>query len=206
VTNTEQLGAVEVRGITRQSFLLGGAIAAGATCGLEAVAPFVSGALADSAASDIDVLSFLLTVEYLETNFYLVKAKTLPLTGAVATHASRFGHQEARHVEALRMAIVGLGGRPAAIPSFSFPATTEATFLALAYTLENLGVAAYNGALPTVQSTTIVATVASIVQVEARHAATIGVLASRAVTPDGAFDKPVTRSQALAATGTFTAG
>ena len=206
MTGTAELGAVEVRGITRHGFLLGGALAAGGTCGLEAVGPFVSEALAASAASDIDVLNFLLTLEYLETNFYLVKAKALPLTGVVASHASRFGRQEARHVEALRTAIVGLGGRPAAIPSFSFPATTETTFLALAYTLENLTVAAYNGALPRVQSSAVMMTAASIVQAEARHAATIAVLSSRPITPDGAFDKPMLMSQVLAATSTFTTG
>lgn len=199
------LGAVEIDGVTRQSLILRGAIAAGATFGLGAVAPFVSGALAAGTTSDIDVLNFALTLEYLETSYYLVKGKTVGLSAEAATYASRFGHEEGRHVEALTKAIGELGGKPAAMPRFNFPVASEPTFLALAYTLENLGVAAYNGAAPHVQSPAILATAGSIVQVEARHAAVIGLLVNRPVTPDGAFDKPLTKSQVLSAAGPFIA-
>ena len=41
-----ELGAVEVHGLTRASFILRGALAAGAVYGAGAVAPFVSDALA----------------------------------------------------------------------------------------------------------------------------------------------------------------
>jgi hypothetical protein len=34
--------------------------------------------------------------------------------------------------------------------------------------------------------------------VEARHAATIGLLVGKSVTPDGAFDAPLSKSQVLA--------
>jgi hypothetical protein len=206
MTQGDALGAVEVRGSTRQSFILGGAIAAGATLGLGAVAPFVSSALSASPSSDIDVLNFALTLEYLEASLYTVKAKTVGLIGAAASYTSRFGHEETRHVAALTKAIVGLGGKPAAVPSFVFPPTNPSAFLALAYTLENLGVGAYNGALPRLQSPAVLAVAGSIVQVEARHAATIGLLANKSVTPNGAFDTPLSASEVLATTRPLSTG
>ena len=100
--------------------------------------------------------------------------------------------------EFLRMAIKSLGGKPVAMPKFAFPATNQSTFLKLAYTLENVGVGAYNGAGPSLTSSKLLAAAGSIVQVEARHAATIALLTSKPVTPDGAFDKPLTKSKVLA--------
>ena len=43
-------------------------------------------------------------------------------------------------------AIKHAGGTPVKKPTFVFPATDQASFLKLAYTLENIGVGAYNGA------------------------------------------------------------
>jgi hypothetical protein len=194
-----ELGAVEIHGVSRQSFILSGTLAAGAAFGLGAVTPFVSSALA--ASSDVDILNFALTLEYLETNFYTVKAKTVGLSGAAAKYARSFGQEESQHVDALTKAIQSLGGTPVSMPKFNFPVTSESTFLGLAYTLENVGVAAYNGAGPSVTSGAILAAAGSIVQVEARHAATIGLLIGKPVTPNGAFDKPMTQSQVLAAAG-----
>jgi hypothetical protein len=194
-----QLGAVEVHGITRSSFILKGALATAAVYGAGAVAPFVGDALA--ATSDADILNFALTLEYLETDFYQVKGRSVGLSGQAKALATSFGDEEAEHVAALTKAITGLGAKPVAKPSFVFPATNSASFLKLAYTLENVGVGAYNGAAPSVQNKTILAAAGSIVQVEARHAASIAVLTGRPITPNGAFDKPLTMKQVLAAAG-----
>jgi hypothetical protein len=169
--------------------------------GAGAVAPYVSNALAASGGSDVDILNFALTLEYLETNFYTVKAKSVNLSGEAKTLAAMFGDEEAQHVAALTKAVQASGGTPAKQPGFVFPATNQASFLKLAYTLENVGVGAYNGAGPSLQNKQLLAAAGSIVQVEARHAAAIGLLVNQPVTPDGAFDKPLTKAQVLKAAG-----
>jgi hypothetical protein len=192
-----ELGAVEVHGINRASFILRGAMATGAVYGATAVAPFITNAFA--AGSDLDILNFALTLEYLETDFYQVKGKSVGLSGEAKSLAKSFGDEEAEHVSALTSAIKAAGGKPVAKPSFVFPATNQASFLKLAYVLENTGVGAYNGAGPALTDKMLLAAAGSIVQIEARHAAAIGLLTNKSVTPNGAFDKPLSTKTVLAA-------
>lgn len=197
-----ELGHVEVHGHTRQSFILRGALAAGAMFGVGAVSPFVSGALAATSSTDIDVLNFALTLEYLESDFYRVQGKKVGLSGVAKTYATSFGDEEQKHVDALTSAIKGAGGTPVKKPTFDFSsASTASKFLSLAFTLENTGVSAYNGAGPTLMGSPYLAAAGSIVQVEARHAATIAYLTGGKITPNGAFDKPLTKSQVLKIAG-----
>ena len=200
-TQAPELDAIEVHGMTRASFLLKGALATGAVYGATAITPFVSHAFAATDSGDVDILNFALTLEYLETDFYKVKAKTVGLTGQAKSLASSFGDEEAAHVSALIAAIKSLKGTPAKKPTFKFPATNQKSFLKLAYTLENVGVGAYNGAGPALKSKALLAAAGSIVQVEARHAASIAVLTGEKITPNGAFDKPLTKAQVLKAAG-----
>ena len=82
-----------------------------------------------------------------------------------------------------------------------FPVTDQASFLKLAYTLENVGVGAYNGAGPSLMNKAYLAAAGSIVQVEARHAAAIAALTGSDITPNGAFDKPLSKAAVLKAAG-----
>ena len=201
MSNTEiaspELGAVEVHGMTRSSFILKGAITAGAVYGATAVGPYVSNALAASGSGDIDILNFALMLEYLETNFYQLKGRTVGLSGEAL--ASLFGDEEAHHVAALSKAISAAGGTPVKAPTFSFPVSDQKSFLKLAYTLENVGVGAYNGAGPSLVNKQYLAAAGSIVQVEARHAAAIALLSDSEITPNGAFDKPLSKAAVLKA-------
>jgi Ferritin-like domain len=196
-----ELAAIEVHGITRSSFILRGAMTAGAVYGATAVGPYVSSALAASGSGDIDILNFALTLEYLETDFYKVKGATVGLSGEAKSLAGLLGDQEGQHVDALTKAITAAGGTPVKKPTFNFPATDQASFLKLAYVLENTGVGAYNGAGPSLSNPQYLAAAGSIVQVEARHAAAIGLLTGQSVTPDGGFDKPLTKAQVLSKAG-----
>ena len=121
------------------------------------------------------------------------------LSGTAKAYAKQFGEEEQAHVAALEAAIKQLGGQPVAMPTFVFPATDEKSFLALASTLENTGVSAYNGAAPMISSKAVLASAGSIVQVEARHAAAINLLIDKSPTPSGGFDKPLTEAQVLVA-------
>ena len=56
-----------------------------------------------------------------------------------------FGAQEKTHVEALKGAVQKLGGTPAAQPMGKFPIENAKQVTELAYTVENLGAAAYLG-------------------------------------------------------------
>jgi len=194
-----ELGAVEVHGMSRSSFILRGALTAGAVYGAGAVAPFVSSAFA--ASGDIDILNFALTLEYLETDFYKVKAKSVGLSGPAKKYAALFAEEENAHVQALTKAISAGGGKPVAKPTFVFPVTNQSSFLKLAYVLENTGVGAYNGAGPSLKNPAYLAAAGSIVQIEARHAATIALITGQKITPDGAFDKPLTKAQVLKKAG-----
>jgi hypothetical protein len=196
-----ELGAVEVHGMTRSSFILRGAITAGAVYGAAAVGPYVSNALAAASGGDVDILNFALTLEYLESDFYKVKGKSVGLSGEAKTLATLLGDQEAEHVVALTKAIGAAGGKPVKKPTFVFPVTSQASFLKLAYTLENTGVGAYNGAGPSLINKAYLAAAGSIVQVEARHAAAIALLTGGKITPNGAFDKPLSKAAVLKAAG-----
>jgi Ferritin-like domain len=201
ITNPE-LAACEVHGVTRASFILRGTLAAGAVYGLGAVAPFVSQAFA-AGGGDAEILNFALTLEYLEADFYNVKAKQIGLSGQAKAYASQFGAEEAEHVTALTAAIKQLGGTPTKKPRFVFPATSESSFLALASVLENTGVGAYNGAAPSLKSKQVLASAGAIVQIEARHAAAIDLLIGKSPTPDQGFDRPLTKAEVLAKAGSL---
>jgi rubrerythrin len=198
---SRELAAVEIHGMTRASFILRGAMTAGAVYGATAVGPYVGTALAATSGGDIDILNFALMLEYLETNFYKHKAKTVGLSGEARSLAAALAEQEQLHVDALSKAIRAAGGSPVKKPTFVFPVTDQASFLKLAYVLENTGVGAYNGAAPAFSNPEYVVAAGAIVQVEARHAASIGLLTGQAVTPDGAFDVALTKAQVLSKAG-----
>jgi len=186
---------IQISGISRQAFILRGAMAAGAVYGGGMVAPFVSSAMAGS--GDADILNFALTLEYLEADFYK-KAKGLDLSGDAMKLAKELADHEAQHVNALKQAIKSLGAKPVKSPSFSFPISDEKSFLKLAQTLEDTGVSAYNGAAPSISSKDILAAAGSIVQVEARHAAAIRLLRGESPAPE-AFDRTLDKGAVLKA-------
>jgi len=198
--DTQQLLAgTEVHGLTRSAFLLRAAIATAGLSGLGAVAPFVSEAIAAGSMTDVEILNFALTLEYLESDFYNRVGAELSLGSTARSYQKQFGEQEQDHVEALTKTIKELGGTPTQKPTFKFPANNESSFLALASTFENLGVSAYNGAAPLITEKPVLAAAGEIVQVEARHAAAINLLVGKSPTPTGAFDEPKAKRQVVEA-------
>jgi rubrerythrin len=154
---------------------------------------------------DIAILNYALTLEYLEREFYAKVVASGFFTGKVGSLIKDFGSQEATHVEALKGAVSKMGGTPAANPNGKFPITSATQVAELAYTVENLGAAAYLGQAGNIQSPEVLATALAIHSVEARHAATLGTLVKKSLTPDGAFAKPDDMSMVLAAVKPFLA-
>ncbi len=196
------IDAIEVHGDTRQAFLLKATLATSAVYGSMLVGPAVRRAFAQSGdMGDVDILNYALTLEFLEADFYRVGRK-LSLSSDTAKVAKRFGDEESAHVDALEKTIRDLGGKPVESPKFTFPMRNERTFMALANTLEDTGVSAYNGAGPMIESKEILAAAGSIVQVEARHAAAIRVMRNRQPAPD-VFDKALGQDEVVEAITPF---
>jgi rubrerythrin len=158
-----------------------------------------------SDTGDVSILNYALTLEYLETEFYSKVIAARLFSGAVGALLKEFSAQEESHVTALKAAVTSLGGTPATKPEGKFPITTAAKVAELAYTVENLGASAYLGQAANIQSPQVLASALAIHTVEARHAATLGTLVKKSVTPDGAFAKPADMSTVLAAVKPFLA-
>lgn len=158
---------------------------------------------ASATATDIGILNYALTLEYLETEFYAKVLAAKLYTGKVGALLADFGREEKTHVEALKGAVEKMGGAPAANPNGKFPIENATQVAELAYTVENLGAAAYLGQAPLIQSPEVLATALAIHTVEARHAATLGTLVKKSLTPDGAFAKPASMETVLAAIKPF---
>jgi hypothetical protein len=170
-----------------------------------ATAPAATTSSSSANTTDIGILNYALTLEYLETEFYAKVVAAKLFSGSVGSLIKTFGAQEATHVAALTAAVKQLGGTPVAKVQGKFPITTAAATAELAYTVENLGAAAYLGQAPLIQSPQVLAAALSIHSVEARHAASIGTLVKKSITPDGAFAKPDDMSTVLAAVKPFLA-
>ena len=84
-----------------------------------------------------------LTLEYLETTFYEKVIASGFFTGKVASMIEEFGRPEQTHVEALKGTAEKLGGTPAPNPNGEFPIESANQVAQLAYTVENLGAAAF---------------------------------------------------------------
>jgi len=144
-----ELAAIDVQGISRGSFLVRGAVTAGAVYGLGAVGPFVREAIAQEGGGDVEILNFALTLEYLESAFYTQALKRVGnLQGEVKSLATEIRDNENEHVVALKMTIEDLGGTPVKAPGVAFgnAFANQKAFLKLAQTFEDTGVSAYNGA------------------------------------------------------------
>jgi rubrerythrin len=170
-------------------------------------------------ASDLKIVNYALTLEYLEATFYqevldsgVIKDKK------IGDLAKGLAAAEQQHVEALIATAKSLGGTPAAKPMTKFQDTIAKgadTILMTAATVENLGAAAYLGQAGNIKSRDILAAALSIHSVEARHAAALNELVGRGFggrgglegsLPDGAFGKPMDMAAVLKAVAPFIAG
>lgn len=188
-----------VSGDTRAEFLRKGVIGGGAlaTAGVLGAA-LPAAADARHRPTDIAILQYALTLEYLEASFYDNAVSRGGLSGPVLELAKLLASHENTHVSALRRTIRTLRRNPVNQPKFDFGNTFEApNFLATAFALENLGVRAYLGQVTNLRRKPLLRAASTIVTVEARHAAAVATLidqtayqpGAKSITPNGAFDR-----------------
>jgi hypothetical protein len=138
----------------------------------------------------IEVLNFALTLEYLESDFYIaaLASPNLIPAGAALGAIETISQHEKQHVTFLEATIKSLGAQPVMKPNFDFTArntfidvfTNFATFLAVSQTFEDTGVRAYKGqAGNLISSNEILRAALRIHSVEARHAAHIREMRNR---------------------------
>jgi rubrerythrin len=200
-----ELYAIETEGMTRSAFILRGALAAGAAYGAGAVAPFVSQALAQTSATDLQAIGFALALEQLEAAFYAAALKNSKLSGEVKTLATEFGKHETTHVDTLKQLLEQLGGNAQPAAKAKFTMRNQRDFLKAAVALEDIGVGAYNGVTPAITTPDVVQAFGSIVNVEARHAAAIRFQAGLPPAPV-AFDAVLSAGQAQSAVRKLSGG
>lgn len=131
--------------------------------------------------SDFEILNYALTLEHLEATFY--RTTRHPSNAQIARYIDILAAHEKTHVDALTTVIENAGGMAVKEAKYKFPAFS----LPFAVTLEDTGVHAYLGAAPLIKSSALLLTAASIVTVEARHAAAWRTLNKQNPTL-GAFD------------------
>jgi hypothetical protein len=190
---------------TRAAFLKKAGLGAGALLGAGAVTGALPSLAAAAAvpASDIAILNFALTLEYLEAAFYAEAVTNKGVfNGETQNFARIVAAHEAAHVKFLKSA---LGSKAVAKPTFDFKDTTsnQVRFETTATLLEDTGVQAYLGQAGNIKSKKILAAAASILPVEARHAAwirDIRLMKTEGTIPaPAAFQSPKTKAQILAA-------
>jgi len=94
------------------------------------------------------------------------------------------GSDERAHVTFLRQTLASLGVQPIAKPAINLNALgagfgSQAEFLAVARSLEDIGVTAYAGAAPLISDKTILGAAARILAAEAQHSGAIRLLVER---------------------------
>jgi hypothetical protein len=126
--------------------------------------------------SDIEVLNYALTLEYLEADFYRQGNAAGLLTGKEKQYLMQIGADEASHVATITATVQKLGGTPVGAPAVDFGGAFESrkSYLTTSHIFENKGVGAYLGAAGFVKDKMILQAAAGIFGVEARHAAVVG--------------------------------
>jgi hypothetical protein len=185
----------------------GGGSSKGSSPGSSASSASSSSSAATSSSGgsgDLAIVNYALTLEYLEAQFYDRVVASGLFSGSTLQTLKTFGAEEHQHVAALHKVAASLG-TPAPKPTGKFPLKSAASVAKLAATVENLGASAYLGQAGNIKSKEILAAALAIHTIEARHAATLNLVLKMSPTPDGAFAKPASMSQVLAAVKPFIA-
>jgi rubrerythrin len=161
--------------------------------------------------TDVDILNYALTLEYLEATFYTQGLKKFDKGdferyfknnppkqqgikeldgGAVYDEFETIRDHEQTHVKTLK-AVLGKKAVPKSTYNFNKTAFgSVGKFVAVAELLENTGVSAYDGAIAYIKAAKLQTAGATIATVEARHASYLNLINGDEPFPKP-FDKPV---------------
>jgi len=162
---------------------------------------------AQEGPSDVTILNYALTLEYLEANFYAgalrkFNKKAFQKAGYPAFVYERvraLAAQEASHASFLAGALGDAATQPC---TYRFPYKTIPEFLALSRVLEGVGVSAYLGAAADITSDAYLTAAGSILTVEARHQAVISEIQGASGFPSP-YDTPLDYSQVYSLAAPF---
>jgi rubrerythrin len=165
---SEELTGAQGHTASRRAMLTAAGLVAGGILVGGVGAPAIG---SGSRLGDAEILNFALEMEELQAALYEQALQHAGLTGELAQYARVVGGHERAHVAFLRQT---LGSRAKPAPAFDFgdAVTDSDKFAAAARVLEDLGVAALDGQAANLTKPSLAA-VATIVSVEARHAAWI---------------------------------
>src|SRR5918994_218000 len=128
---------------------------------------------------DEAILQFAYQLELLEGTFYAEGVKAGIFKDAFLEQIVAIRDHEMAHADAIATTLGDLGAEVPATPQLTFPHgtfTDPTTFLELAATFEPVGIGAYQGAAPALQSKDILAAAISIHNAEYRHGCAINLL------------------------------
>jgi hypothetical protein len=153
------------------------------------------------AASDLEIATFALGLERLEAAFYAQiqgaqKARSY-LSGRLLETATAIGAIEISHVQTLETAILANGGTVPPMGTYKFPNNvfiSPVAFSWFGYTLEEIGIGAYLGAVGQIKDNDLRKAAASIYGAETRHAAILRSLGGFTFAPRY-FETPLTVDQ-----------
>ena len=128
---------------------------------------------------DAAILQFAYLLEQLEGIFYDEGVNAGLFEGAFLDQVAVIRDHEFAHADAIATTLGELGADVPAVPEFTYPDgvfTDVVAFLELAATFEPVGIGAYQGAAPALESKDILAAAISIHNAECQHRAAINIL------------------------------
>jgi hypothetical protein len=143
--------------------------------------------------TDVDILNYALTLEYLERKFYMEGLAKFSRQDFINCgfpdpfydNLQTIYYDEEVHVSTLAGALTAAGATPVQEAMYNFGLTDAKSFVGLSSVLEGVGVSAYLGAAASIATKAYLTVAGSILTVEARHSSYI-----RAALGEKPFPKP----------------
>src|ERR671920_1134322 len=155
---------------------------------------------------DAAILQFAYQLELLEGTFYAEGVEAGLFEGAFLEQIVAIRDHEMAHADAIATTLGDLGAEVPATPQLTFPHgtfTDPTTFLELAATFEPVGIGAYQGAAPALESADILAAAISIHNAECQHRCAINILNLVNPPNDLAFEEALALSDVQDAVAPF---